>query len=150
MGCAVITPCYIPMLGPWPFKLETGSSNLRLMQAALHSVWVCMCDCGHVRIQVHADVCVKWDGMYCEDSVVTLEQTRHQLPLTEGMKNIMKNIMKCQSMGFFWLLSTVATCWGPGPSVSKSWKQDRWWQDLMQKGTFGMVIFAVASKRHEC
>lgn len=33
----------------------------------------------------------------------TLEQSRHKLPSAEGMKNVMKNIMKCQKQGgFLW------------------------------------------------
>lgn len=55
-------------------------------------------------------VCVRQDGVYTVQSIATPEQSRRQLPSTEGMRNIMKNIMKCQSTGFSWAPSTVATC----------------------------------------
>lgn len=76
----------------------------------MYSMRVCVCDCVHARIQVCANACVRRDEVCSAQSVATPEQSRHQLPSTEGMRNIMKNIMKCQSRGFSWVPSIVATC----------------------------------------
>lgn len=76
----------------------------------MHSVGVCPCDCVRTHIQVRASACVRRDEVCSAQSVATPEQSRRQLPSTEGMRNIMKNIMKCQSRGFSWVPSKVATC----------------------------------------